>query len=103
MRIYTGYDYGSYLELNGIKVFLDSRSEIYCREFSDVTILEDWYNLNFLNVENIETELENIVDQYQLTHVLCFSYDNFAECMKKSEKYQEIYRDENFAIYEVNM
>ena len=25
-RIWTGFNYGSYLELNGIKVFLDSRS-----------------------------------------------------------------------------
>lgn len=46
MRIWNHFNFGSYLELNGIKVYVDSRSGMYTRqENKDCTVLEDWVSV----------------------------------------------------------
>ena len=45
MRIYNSYENGSYLMLNNIPVFIDSRLDVYCSEFNDTDIFYDFVSV----------------------------------------------------------
>jgi hypothetical protein len=95
-RIWTGFNYGSYLELNGIKVFLDSRSGMYCDEVNKgVTILSDW-----LNVEKGNTSYDTIFDKYGITHALITNTNIINQYIYTNEDYELIYQDDVFSLYE---
>lgn len=97
MRLYTGFDYGSYLEFNGVEVFLDSRSEIYTSEFNNVTILEDWVNCFY-----DEMPIGELITKYDLTHILVPIGDNIDKKIEQlNDNYNVIYEDEYYRIYEV--
>lgn len=97
MRLYNHFNFGSYLELQGIPTFMDSRSEIYCKEFNDVTILDDFKNLDISK----SVSIDSIVDKYDITHVICYARADYVEDMSKSDRYEELYNDFYFVIYEV--
>lgn len=97
MRLYNHFNFGSYLELQGIPTFMDSRSEIYCEEFNNVTILNDFRDLEISRSINIDT----VVNKYDITHVICYAHSNNVTYMNNSDNYKQIYRDSYFTIYEV--
>ena len=47
MRLFNDFNYGSYIEFRGIPAFIDSRSEVYTKEYNDTNILEDTINISF--------------------------------------------------------
>ena len=96
MTIYNSFDYGSYLELNGIKVFIDSRSGIYCEEFTDgSTIMYD-----YLNVEKGAVNYKDIFEQYKITHVLIKNDSLINQYICYDNEYECIYQDDIFVLYE---
>lgn len=97
MKIYNHFNFGSYMELQGIPTFMDSRSEVYCKEFSNVTILEDFGAFDL----NQTMTPEEMVEKYGITHFIFKSNNSNAYNMKNSGKYQELYDDGKFVILEV--
>ena len=96
MKIYNHFNFGSYLEMKGIKVFLDSRSEMYTKEFNpETTILEDWFNLTSGLIHYNE-----IFDKYEITHALLRNDELVNLYIKNDPKWNEIYQDDMFSIYE---
>lgn len=96
MRIWNGFNFGSYLELNGIKVFLDSRSGMYTEEENPkCTVLKDW-----LSVINGEKNYQEIFDKYNITHVLVTNGELINNYIYKDENYNLIYDDDLFSLYE---
>lgn len=96
MRIWNGFNFGSYLELNGIKVFLDSRSGMYTEEENPkCTVLKDW-----LSVINGEKNYQEIFDKYNITHVLVSNDELINKYIYKDENYNLIYDDDLFSLYE---
>ena len=95
MRIYNGYNYGSYLEMKGIPVFIDSRADIYCKEFNNTTILEDEKDLH-TGAKNY-TEIFN---KYNITHVLVPENSLIDVYIYEDNNYRKIYSDEYFVLYE---
>lgn len=95
-RIWNGFNYGSYLELNGIKVFVDSRSGMYCEEVNEgVTVLVDW-----LDVQNGRVNFKEIFDKYEITHCLIFNSDIVNQYIYYDDNYELVYQDDIFSIYE---
>ena len=70
LRIYNGFNFGSYLEFRGIKSFIDSRSGIFSKEFNDVTILEDWYKAH-----TEEGEVKDILEKYKINYIITKNTD----------------------------
>ena len=99
MTIYNSFDYGSYLELHGIKVFVDSRSGIYCEEFSDGTTIM----LDYLNVEDGVINYKNVFEQYGITHVLILNDSLINQYICYDTEYECIYQDDIFVLYEKNV
>ena len=96
MRIYNHFNFGSYLELKGIKAFVDSRSEIYTEEFNPgCTILQDWFDAT-----NLKVNYNDIFDQYEITHVLLYDDESLTNYIKYDPKWKMLYQDEGFILYE---
>ena len=106
IKLYNEYNYGSYLLFKGIPVFIDSRADLYAPEFNTPTGDKKDGNdifMDFINSSNITTYYGDVFEKYEITHVLVYKNSKIAMLIRKtdSEKYNEIYKDENFVIYEV--
>ena len=95
MRIYNGFNYGSYLELKGIPAFMDSRSEVYCEEFNDTTVLKD-----VMKLENGIVSYKDIFNKYDITHVLVATTYIVNVYIEYDEEYKILYQDDAFVLYE---
>ncbi len=94
IRLFNNYDFGSYLMLNDIKVFIDSRCDLYLKEFGNSDIFEE-----FVNIKD-KYEYEDIFDKYDIQYALLYNKEALNHIIKKDEKYKNIYQDDYFTLYE---
>lgn len=96
IKIYNGFNWGSYLEFKGIKAFIDSRSGMFCDEFNPgVTILEDW-----LEIYDEKADYNEIFNKYNITHVLVQYMENLHDQIDSDKLWNKIYEDKYFTLYE---
>ncbi len=98
-RFYNEYNYGSYMIYRGIPVFIDSRADLYAPEFSG---LKDDIFTDFIDVSSIGTFYEDILEKYNITHVILYSNSKMSMIIDetKDPHYSKIYKDDYFVIYE---
>ena len=98
-RFYNEYNYGSYMIYRGIPVFIDSRADLYAPEFSG---LKDDIFTDFIDVSSIGTFYEDILEKYNITHVILYSNSKMSMIIDetKDPHYSNIYKDDYFVIYE---
>lgn len=95
MRIFNDYNFGSYLLYNDIPVFIDSRADLYTRQFSEFEydIMDDYQFI----VNNYQEKF----DFYKITHVLIYKEDNpLYQALMHDNNYRKLYEDEYFIFYE---
>lgn len=94
IKIYNEYDIGAYLLFEDIKVFVDSRSDLYELNFNkqERSILQDTY----LDYDNYE----EILDHYDITHLLLYKSKPILNYLKLDKNYKEIYSDDFYVIIE---
>ena len=95
MRLYNEYNYGSYLLMQDIPVFIDSRADLYTPEFNGK---KDIFS-DFINIANIGTYYEDKFDEYEITHVLIYKNARLNMFISKSDRYEELYSDDYFLFY----
>ena len=96
MKIYNHFNFGSYLEFNGIKAFLDSRSEVFTKEFNkDCTILEDAYSIT-----EGKKDYREIFEKYGITHAILYKTELINLYIDDDPNWNKIYEDDYFTIYE---
>lgn len=95
MRIYNSYNVGSYLMLNDIPVFIDSRLDVYCSEFNDTDIFYD-----YIQVSDGLKHYDDVFEKYDFTHILLEKDEPAELYIKYDEDYKEIYSDKVFVLYE---
>ena len=94
MRIFNEYNFGSYLLFNDIPVFIDSRADLYTKQFSglDYDILDDFEFMPEFYQEKFEF--------YNITHVLIYKENNqFYNMLNNDINYSILYEDEYFALF----
>ena len=98
MRLYNEYNYGSYLLFRGIPVFIDSRADLYSPEFNEgVNVFNDYLDLSGLNIDNVE----EVLDKYGITHLIMYKDAKLRRFIEQDkERYEELYEDDHFCIYE---
>ena len=98
IKLYNEYNFGSYLLFKGIPVFIDSRADLYLPEFNEnVTVFDDFLTISGLGTLN----MEEMFNKYEFTHFITSSKAKLRLYLDlKPEKYNKIYRDDNFYIYE---
>lgn len=97
MRIYNSYNYGSYLMLHDIPVFIDSRLDVYCSEFNDTDIFKD-----YIQVSSGKVHYDDVFDKYDFTHILLYKDELLYKYLVKDISYDVIYEDEYFALFTKN-
>ena len=95
MKLYNEYNYGSYLLLQDIPVFIDSRSEPYAPEF---TGKQDIFS-DFINISNIGVYYETKFEEYNITHVILYKNARLNMFLSRNDDYEELYSDDYFVIY----
>lgn len=97
IKMYNNYDIGSYLLFNDIPVFIDSRCDLYLKEF----------NKKKLDVFGDEVELsekldsyEKIFKKYNIEYVLLNKKEKKYYVIKKDKNYKKIYSDNNFVLFQ---
>ncbi len=106
IKIFNDYNYGSYMLLNDVPVFIDSRCDLYTPEFNGTYNKEkkkyegkDIFS-DYLNVSNISTWYETKFQNYGVTHVICKTNSKLNMLLEKDDNYKELYKDSNFVIYD---
>ena len=99
IRLFNEYNYGSYLLYKGIPVFIDSRADLYAPEFNGT---KDIF-LDFINTSNLGRFYGKTFEEYGITHVILYKNSKVSMIIDKTEpeKYNKIYSDDHFVIYEI--
>ena len=95
MLIFNDYNFGSYLLLNDIPVFIDSRADLYTKQFNklDYDIFDDYQFI----ARNYQSKFEF----YGITHVLIYKKENpLYNILKTDSSFKVLYEDEYFVFYE---
>ena len=94
IRLFNQYDYGSYLLFNDIPVFIDSRADLYLKEFNkDCTVFEDYFNAKY--------NYKLYFKEYNITHVILKNTTPLFSTISNNENYKVLYKDYAFTIYEI--
>ena len=103
LKLYNEYNYGSYLLLNDIPVFIDSRCDLYTPEFNvgykgldGRDIFSD--AINIANSSNIDYEEK--FEEYGVNYVLTYADSMLASRLKNDSNYKDIKNDSNFILFE---
>lgn len=96
MKLFNGYNYGSYLLFNDIPVFIDSRADLYTKQFSglDYDIFDDY--------EYITNNYQEKFKFYGITHALVSKDNELAliNLINTDECFLKIFEDDHFILYE---
>ena len=104
IRMYNEYNYGSYLLLEDIPVFIDSRCDLYTPEFNGKKgddgkyVGQDIFS-DFMNISGIATYYDTKFDQYDINYVMTKTNTKLNMLLSRDDGYEQIYKDENFIIY----
>ncbi len=100
IRLFNDYDDGGFLMFNGIKVFIDSRADLYSSQFNPgCTVLED-YDEIMVNPANYEAIFKKYDFQYILVNP-SLNYDLY-EYLRKDVNYRIATDDEYYILYKRN-
>ena len=104
IKLYNEYNYGSYLLFRGIPVFIDSRADLYAPEFNkkDGEEGRDIFS-DYINISSIGTYYETKFEKYGITHVIVVNNAKLNMFLSRDENYKQLYKDDNFVIYERNV
>ena len=97
IHLYNDYNFGSYLLFNDIPVFVDSRCDLYLKEFNGLE-----YSI-FDDAMNIIYNYEEKFNFYGVTHVLISKDGLFYKILIKDDDYQVIYEDNSFILFKKMM
>ncbi len=96
MRLFNGYEIGSYLMLEGIPVFIDSRCDLYTYNYN---LKEDIFG-DYIDVVRMNKYYEEIFEKYDISHVLIYKDSNLNVFLERDNNYDVIKVDDYFVLYE---
>lgn len=95
LHLYNEYNYGSYLLLRGIPVFIDSRCDLYTPEFNgNKDIFSD-----ALSVPNLNSDYKGIFEKYDVRYVMLYAGDDVNTKLESDSNYDKLYDDGYFKVY----
>jgi len=107
VRFFNDYNYGSYILLQGIPVFIDSRADLYAPEFNGeyntITKKYDGKDIfsDYLSISAVNVNYNEKFNDYGITHILVKSDSRLALVLNADDGYVKIYGSDtqNFVIY----
>ena len=97
IRIINLYNDGSYLLFNNIKVFIDSRCDLYLKEFnSNVEVFDDY--IKYRSADN-DFYYDFLIEKYDAEYILLRKNNFNYFALKMDNRYRELYSDYTYALY----
>lgn len=93
MKLYNEYDFGSYLIYRDLKVYIDSRSDLYTKPFNKKFDIFD-------ECMDITTNYGRVFNKYDITHILIYKDTNLNQILSASSNYELVHREGRFVLYE---
>lgn len=93
VKLFNEYDFGSYLIFSDIKVFVDSRSDLYTTEFNKGTEI-------FNETMKITEKYGRTFKKYGVTHILIYKNTDLNQILAASPNYKLLHKDGRFMLYE---
>lgn len=95
IRLFNQYDFGSYILYRDLKVFIDSRCDLYTKPFNKK---EDIFD----EVMNISQNYGRVFNKYDITHILIYNdtKDYLFQILNASSNYRLIKKEGRFSLYE---
>ncbi len=94
IRLFNQYDYGSYLLYEGIPVFIDSRADLYLKEFNkDCSVFEDYFDAKY--------NYELYFSKYNIDYVILKNNTPLFFTISSYKKFEKEYSDYDFTIYKL--
>lgn len=97
-RLYNEYIYGSLLMFNHIKVFIDSRCDLYTKDYSNGCEVAEDYS----KIINCSENYEELLKKYDIQYLLISKKSALAKNIFNNSKYQKIFEDEISYVIKVN-
>lgn len=96
IKIFNQYDFGSYMLYREIPVFIDSRADLYLKEFNkDCYVFEDYFD-----AKNNST-YRYVFNKYGITHLLLRNNTQLYYTITDYENYNVLYKDDYFTLFEL--
>lgn len=92
IKLYNEYDFGSYLIYRDLKVYIDSRSDLYTKPFNNKFDIFD-------ECMNITTNYGRVFKKYDITHILTYKDTNLNQILSASSNYELVHREGRFTLY----
>lgn len=97
-RIFNEYTYGSLLMFNNIKCFIDSRCDLYTKEYNkNCTVADD-----YINASKCTGNYEEILSKYNIEYLLISKDSPLAKNIFNNSKYEKIFEDKISYVIKVN-
>lgn len=99
-RIFNEYTWGSLMMLDDIKVFIDSRADLYTKEYSGK---EDDIGLDYIKIVNCSGNYIKLLQKYNIDYIFVKKDSNLAKNILEHMEYEIIYQDNiSYIIKRVN-
>lgn len=93
--IFNVYEWGSYLMLNEIPVFIDSRCDLYTKEYNKgISVAED-YN----KIQNLDKDCLKIINKYKINMILIRTDSKLYTFLENIKEFDNVYEDRTSAIF----
>ena len=93
--LYNEYIWGGYLILNDVKVFIDSRADLYTEEYNDgVTVAKD-----FAKIQMLQEGYKEAMEKYNFNMYLVHSNTLTSRMLDDKAEFKCIYTDDAASIY----
>lgn len=100
VRMYTDFNNGAAFELNGYKIYIDARPEIYTEDYlSDYNIIREY--LDIYEKSDDYDSVRKLIDKYNFTHIVTNPGDRIDLYLHWVEnEYTIVVEDENYILWE---
>ncbi len=94
--LYTGYDNGSYPEYRGIKVYMDTRAEVFLKSNNKKEdVFKEYYYLTYGLLD-----YDSFLEKYKFTHLLISKKERLYYIISVNKNYKKIFNTKKYSIFE---
>ena len=96
MKLYTGYNYGGYMEFRGFKVYIDGRAEVFLKSNNQKDdIFKEYYKL-----EHGRIYYKDVLNKYDFDYLLVSDDEYIYYQLDYDADYKLIHSSSHYKIYE---
>ena len=96
VKLFTGFNTGSYAEFRGYKVYLDGRAEIYGK---NITGTKD-YMIQYLKLCNGQLDINEFLEEYEFTHLIVSFEERLDTYLYYNDDYKLVIDTDEYRLYE---